>query len=145
MLWNVRHMGRVAILLLYAIYALTPIHLCAMEGDGNGGGARLLAGKHSSTDIVWVNVLFSSLINDDAPSGDAQEGDDVVLVRKRRAVLREHVLAKPLHETEDLPPTDSEQGSQSFHEYELTKRPAHQDTDGYLALNTGLSPPVSFF
>ena len=42
MLWNVRHMGRVAILLLYAIYALTPIHLCAMEGDSNGGAPASL-------------------------------------------------------------------------------------------------------
>ncbi len=150
MLWKVRHMGRIFFLLLYAIYALTPIHMYAMSGGGNGGPGRFHPGKHASTDIVWVNVLFASLFDNDdveAPSAGARisagagPGGDMVLVKKRRAVCREQFDVKPLFDTKTLHPGCFEQPLAGSLGYEIAKDPLLRETDGCLTLNTGLSPP----
>ena len=151
MQWNVKRMIRVFFIFLYVLYAFTPVHMYALAG---GGGTRglLHSGKHASSDIVWANVLYSVLVDDDdiPPAGvgispDALPDDDVVLVRKRRVVLRQYVPAKPFfYETTILSPAGTEQGVPLSREYELTRQPAYLNDDGYLALNTGLSPPVFF-
>ncbi|MGE5172960.1 MAG: hypothetical protein ACM3MD_03935 [Betaproteobacteria bacterium] len=141
-------MSRIFFLLLYAIYALTPIHMYAMSGGGNGGPGRLHVGKHASTDIVWANVLFSSLVDDDEASSagarvsaGSQQGGDVVLVKKRRALFREQFDFTPLLDIEMLPPGGLERTPFRSADYETTKDPLLRETDGCLVLNTGLSPP----
>jgi hypothetical protein len=141
-------MGRIAFLLLYAIYALTPIHLYAMSGGSNGSSGRLLAGKHTSTDIVWANVLFSSPDDDiEAPFAGvrmfstAHQGGDMVLVKKRRALVREQLDVKPLFDTKTLSPGGLERPLVRSLEYEIAKDPLLRETESSLTLNTGLSPP----
>ncbi len=117
MLWKIRHISRVAFLFLYAIYAFTPIHMYAMAGADNRSPGRFLAGKHASTDIVWANVLFSFFGDDDdeieAPTAgarifsNAQQGGDIVLVKKRRALVREQLDVKPLFDTKTAAPPRS--------------------------------------
>ncbi len=151
MLWKIRHISRVAFLFLYAIYAFTPIHMYAMTGGGNGRPGRLLAAKHASTDIVWANVLFSFFADDDddieAPAAGAriysivQQGGDIVLVKKRRALIREQLDVKPLFDTKTLPPGGLERLSARFQEYKIAEEPLPRVTDVCLTLNTGLSPP----
>ena len=151
MLWKIRHISRVAFLFLYAIYAFTPIHMYAMTGGCNGRPGRLLAGKHASTDIVWANMLFSFFDDDDdeieAPTADArifsnaQQGGDIVLVKKRRALVREQFDIKPLFDTKTLPPGGLERPSARFQEYKIAEEPLPRLTDVCLTLNTGLSPP----
>lgn len=151
MLWKIRHISRVAFLFLYAIYAFTPIHMYAMAGADNRNPGRILAGKHASTDIVWANVLFSFFGDDDdeiwAPTvgarifSNAQQGGDIVLVKKRRALVREQFDIKPLFDTKTLPPRGLERLSTNFQEYEIAKDSLPRVTDVCLTLNTGLSPP----
>jgi len=151
MLWKIRHISRVAFLFLYAIYAFTPIHMYAMAGGVNGRPGRLLAAKHASTDIVWANVLFSFFADDDedieAPAAGArifstaQQGGDIVLVKKRRALIREQLDVKPLFDTKTLPPGGLERLSARFQEYKIAEEPLPRVTDVCLTLNTGLSPP----
>jgi hypothetical protein len=146
MQWNAKRIIRIFFLFLYALYAFTPVHMYAMAG---GGGTRglLHTGKHASTDIVWANVLYSILVDDDdtPPAGvgisaDAPPADDVVLVKKRRALLREQFDAKPLFDIEVLPPGGLERTYLSA-EYETSKDLLLRETDICLVLNTGLSPP----
>jgi hypothetical protein len=148
MLLKVRHMGRIAFLLLYAIYALTPIYMYAMAGGSNESFGRLLFGKHAATDIVWANVLFSSPDDGvEAPSAgahilnNAQQSGDMILVKKRRALVREQLDVKPLFDTKTLSPGGIERPLMHSLEYEIAKDPLLRETDGCLTLNTGLSPP----
>ncbi len=151
MLWKIRHISRVAFLFLYAIYAFIPIHVYAMAGADNRSPSRFLAGKHASTDVVWANVLFSFFGDDDdeiePPAvgarifSNAQQGGDVVLVKKRRALVREQFDIKPLFDTKTLPPGGLERLPTNSQEYEVAKDPLPRVTDVCLTLNTGLSPP----
>ena len=144
--WNVKRIIHISFLFLYALYAFTPVHMYAMAG----GGARglLHGGKHASTDIVWANILYSFLVDDDdmPPVGvglspDALPDDDVVLVRKRRALLPEQFDVKPLFNIEMLPPRGPGRTLLLSWEYETSKDPHLRETDACLVLNTGLSPP----
>jgi len=147
MLWKIRYIGRVVFLFFYAIYAFTPIHLYAMA-DHSGNADGFQAGKRASTEIVWINVLFSSLFDDDdtpsAPariSAGAQHGGVMVLIKKRRTVFREQFDCKPRLGTKFLPRWSLEPPAVRSAEYEVTKDPLVQETDGCLSLNSGLSPP----
>ncbi len=147
MQWNAKRIVRIFFLFLYALYAFTPVHMYAMAG---GGGTRSLlhTRKHASTDIVWANVLYSFLVDDDdtPPAGvgisaDASPDGDVVLVKKRRALLREQFDIKPLFDIEMLPPGGLERTPFTSAEYETAKTPLLRETDVCLVLNAGLSPP----
>jgi hypothetical protein len=142
--------GRIFFLFLYAVYALTPVHMYAMAGCGGTRGL-LHPGKHSSTDIVWANVLYSFLVDEeDAPYADdristgEQPVSDVVLVKKRRALFREQIDIKPLFDIEILPPGGLERAPFRPTEYETAKDPLLRESDVCLVLNTGLSPPSLF-
>jgi len=147
MQWNVKRMIRVFFIFLYVLYAFTPVHMYALAG---GGGTRglLHSGKHASSDIVWANVLYSVLVDaGDTPSagvgisaGIPPDGD-VVLVRKRRALLREQFDLKPLFDIELLSPGSPERPRFFSPKYETAKDPLVRETDICLVLNTGLSPP----
>jgi hypothetical protein len=150
---KIMHIGRISFLFLYAMYALTPVHLYEMEGCSEAGPGRLLTGKHISADIVWANVLFSSFVDEDVDSSPSSEGSristgaqqssDMVLLRKRRALFREQSENKPQFDIKILPPGDLEVASFRFAEYQTAKAPFLRETDSYLVLNTGLSPPSS--
>jgi hypothetical protein len=115
----------------------------------SGSRGLLHAGKHTSTDIVWANVLYSFLVDDDdaSPSADNRISagkppvSDVVLVKKRRALFREQTGIKPLFNVEILLPRGLERSSFRPRDYETAKDPLLRETDVCLVLNTGLSPP----
>jgi hypothetical protein len=150
MRWNARRLIRIFVLFLYVFYAVTPVSMYAMA-DGDGTRCGILPGKHVSTDIIWANGLFPSLIDeDDMPStaarisDNALPGNSAVLVKKRRAVFREQFGVKPLFDIKlllsgglDRPPARSP-------EFDITKNPLLRKACGYLVLNADLSPPLLF-
>jgi hypothetical protein len=151
---KIMHIGRILFFVLYAVYALTPVHLYEMGGCSEGVAGRLIPGKHVSTDIVWANVIFSFDDADADPSAaqesariitGAQQGGDMVLVRKRRALLREQSDNKPQFDIKILSPVGLESAPLRFAEYETGKVPFLKETDSCLILNTGLSPPSLLF
>jgi len=147
MLLKCRHILRIFFLFLYAVYAVTPVSMYAVTGESGSGPALHHPRKHASTDIVWVNVLYSSLVDDIEPSstGDhlltkAQHRGDMVLVKKRRALAREQFDVTPLFDTQIQPPGGLERPLVSL-KSELTSDPLLRETDACLTLNSGLSPP----
>lgn len=139
------HIVRISFLFLYIAYALVPVHMYAVGRDQ--GSAPGNSRKHESRDIVWANVLFSAFVDDvEAPSSEdsvlanARKGGDVVLVKKRRALFREQFDIKPLSDVEMLPPGGLERLLLSLN-FDWPKDPILRETDGCLALNSGLSPP----
>ncbi len=143
------HIIRIFFLVLYAVYALTPIHMYAMAGTCGGLDCRPHPGRYNATDIVWVNVLFTSLFDD----GDDEESSpvvriaatqsdgDVILVKKRRTLVREQFDCKPLCDTKSLPPCGLKRPSTLSPEYDIAKDQLVREIDGSLTLNSGLSPP----
>jgi hypothetical protein len=151
MMRKVKHTGRIAFLLLYVIYALTPIYMYAMAGGSNERFSRLLSTQHAAKDIVWANVLFSSLNDEvEAPStgahilSNAQQSGEMVLVKKRRALVREQLDVRPLFDTKTLSPGGVLRPLMRSLEYEIAKDPLLRETESCLVLNTGLSPPFLF-
>jgi hypothetical protein len=149
MMGNAKKLMRIFFLVLYALYALTPVTMYAMAG-GDGTRGFLHARNHASADIVWANVLFSFFIGADEevpPSSDpriiaaAQPGGDVVLIKKRRALSREPFDFKPLFDMKLLPPGGFEPRPAHSSEFSLVKNPLLREACGCLVLNTGLSPP----
>lgn len=142
---------RILFLFLYAVYAVTPVHLYAVAGGSSGVSGRIHDGDHASTDIVWVNVLLASLFDDDEPSaagaristGEQPRGE-MVLVMKRRALVRDQLDIKPFFDTKSMPPGGLERPATLFPEYESAKDPLLAETDGCLSLSSDLSPPSLF-
>ena len=104
-----RYAVHLLVLVFYCGYAISPIYLSLAM---NQGSAR--AGAHQQAEvtlgIVWVNVLLSQVLpgHAGAPraetevSGAAQERE-FILVRKKRAVLRETCEVRPVLTEQTLP------------------------------------------
>jgi hypothetical protein len=99
---RIKYSMRMAILVLYCIYAISPIYLSAMAGR-NGWVAQCGHEDKSITlGIVWVNVLLSKFLPvhqcvQAAPPEllFAKHNREFILIKKIRAVLRESVQVKP--------------------------------------------------
>ncbi|MDA8100897.1 MAG: hypothetical protein M0042_14870 [Nitrospiraceae bacterium] len=149
MLHKTRVIGRI-FFLFYALYALTPVSMYAVGAGQCFGTKSGKAVKHSPSDIVWENIIFACLSDDDdayePPSGDTQaigtqQDGDIVLVRKKRTIVRQRLDLRPTIRILILPQSsfETETASVIFRE---TPAPLLRETDGYLVLNTGLSPPA---
>jgi hypothetical protein len=93
---------RFSILVLYCIYAISPIYLSAMAGRNDWVAQCGREDKSITLGIVWVNVLLSKFIpaHPCAPAGpseltSAEHDREFILIKKKRAVLRESVQVKP--------------------------------------------------
>lgn len=103
--------------------------------------------------IVWLNFLVSAFA-DEAQIGDifdaarlsaAPRDGRMILVKKKRAVLREQTKVRPLSEAEFLPFTNIDHPVTSSRDFEISRDPRLRESDGYVGLNTGLSPPTHLF
>jgi hypothetical protein len=146
MKWNAERYIRMFFLLLYALYAFTPVSLYAMaDSDGLRGNAQ--SGRHATSYIVWVNGLFSFFADDELPSpivhiaDNAQPGGDAVLVKKRRAVCREQFNVKPLLNMKLVPSDGVGRASAYSSEFDIAKNPLLQKAGNSFVLITDPSPP----
>jgi hypothetical protein len=94
---------RILVLACYCGYAISPIYLstAAFGGDGKTGCGHREADV--TLGIVWVNVLFSQLLNvhqcvpESGPIVRTAAHDrEFILIKKKRAVLRESYQVRPL-------------------------------------------------
>ena len=140
---------RLAVLVLFCMYAMSPIYRSATTARN---AKPFSCGEEPgvTVGIVWVNIVLSSMIDDggsDAASGDAavssdDQDRDFVLIHKKRAVLRNaHDLA-PLMKTilASVDDGDAIAPAAPVHEVPQDLRHRLQDSTHYLHL--GLSPPL---
>ena len=145
---NLTYALRVAVLVVYACYAFSPIYLSVSVGDDVPRRDHGPLSQTYSLGIVWVNVLLSSVLEDGTAHTTtseeafvAQQDPDLILIKKKRAVSREQAPVPPAVE---IPPLSFESTATPralSHEYEITRDPQHRETDGYSSLHAGLSPP----
>ena len=93
---------RVSILVLYGIYAVSPVYLSAMSGRHDWIVPCGHQDKDISLGIVWVNVLLSKFLpahqcvqTTTTEMTAAGQDREFILVKKKRAVLRESFSFKP--------------------------------------------------
>ncbi len=145
---NARGFLRGVVLTFYFIYALSPLYCTFQPVNENIIGGRHPSGQ-ASVGIVWLNVLISSFTHD----AQASEGraaarlaaascDDMILIKKRRAVLREQREVRPLNETVFLPRIDRDCPETASRYFDVRGKTGLQVRDGHVAPSTGLSPPL---
>ncbi len=135
---------RVLLLVFYGIYSLSPIYASA----GSCAGRCFPVHEHGySVGIVWVNVLLSALADEigSDPADEtsvSQDDPDLILIKKKRAVLREQRVAAPPTFATSVPKDISTvPGPSSYRVQEVPLDLKHRESDGYSTLNAGLSPP----
>lgn len=154
MLQRIKYAARILLLILYSAYALSPIYAAASSLPADGRYGHRQTSHHIKLGIVWVNVLLSSLVDDEIdgqPERDtsvtsvSEAGDDLILIRKKRMIFRERQsIPSPPHVAYTQPFASTDLPLVVFHDHEILLAPSHQDSDGYRSLHAGLSPPLSF-
>ncbi len=140
---------RFLLLLFYGIYSLSPIYASTPTNCSDCRDHR----RHShpySVGIVWVNVVLSSLADDEidgqGPAGEAslsEDTTDLILIKKKRAVLREQdAVPSPPPSISTLPVVPTGQHLAACRVREIPLDLKHRESDGYSTLHAGLSPPV---
>jgi hypothetical protein len=133
-----------ASILFISIYAISPIYIVQTTGDGTG---RVL--PHNTHAITLANRTFrlpcTEEMNSDFHHHDAQ-GNDLIRVEKRNAVIRASIYLKPLL-TKDILTLPS---CSNTHYLTIQTRYLEIDagvklhmTHGFLSGKTGHSPPSS--
>lgn len=138
-----------AVLLLYGIYAFSPVYMSLNISGSHGLDDNSSSTKRVSIGIVWVNFLVSAVVfhdNDAAEAADGlvsagAQGDDMILIKKKRVVCRSKCRIKPILTTDFLPAGGTEHSDAPASEYEIVGDPLHKETGVYIYLSTGLSPP----
>jgi hypothetical protein len=151
MLERLKKAGRISLLLLYGAYALSPIYASAPISAS--GGSPLKGRQQPATmsmGIVWVNVLLSSLLDAEIEQAStaggttlAEQDGELILIKKKRAVLRERqVAAPPIVSAITLQDAPADHDLLAVHIHEIPLDPMHRASNGYRTLHTGLSPPT---
>ena len=131
---------RVSTLVLYGVYAMSPLYKMLADEPGK---------IDETVGIVWVKMVLSELSQEDNDNHSSQPVElsmddpqnDFVLVRKKRAVLRENLDFAPCRQeikgalSGDLPPLIP---TAFLVPLDLTE---HR-SDDYTSLHQGLSPPL---
>lgn len=142
---------RLAILALYCAYTVSPIYLSAMAGAKDTLVSCGDPSQKVTVGIVWLRVLVSSLCGDDeeAPAVAAREvrghdsENDFILIKKKRAVLREEPrLSPPLAKAVDVPVPPAAPLLAAFARETRWPRCFRQENISLYA-HAGLSPPRS--
>ncbi len=138
---------RAAILVLYVAYALSPIYLSA-AGCGIAFGEKD-GERRVSFGIMWVNALLTSLTDDcdsaaaaSAVAAEGEDGDDLILVKKQRAVIR-HLCADRAPSLEAAPSAVADLIKQHDRTAEAFSLMPPRKTADFRILRIGLSPPFS--
>ena len=142
---------RLSVLALYCIYAVSPIYLSAVAGRNDWITECGQQDKNVTLGIVWVNVLLSKIAGTEQCAAatplevrTAGREREFLLIRKKRAVLRETFRVRPLliKQAEasiiDVPPA-----MLSF-VYKAPPRPQYRYADFSIFSHAGLSPPQPF-
>ncbi len=147
---RIKHITRASVLVLFSLYAISPIYMSTVIGVEGKRFERERSARNVTIGIVWLKVLASSFLDDDQDDNNdavaqvftsSQDGG-LILIKKKHVLFREQFEVKPHLETDVLPRSTSEDHVASPREFEIPKEPRHRETDGYLSLNTGLSPPT---
>ncbi|MDH4162999.1 MAG: hypothetical protein OEW15_09965 [Nitrospirota bacterium] len=145
-------MIRTAVLVLYSIYAFSPIYLSTSAIRSLEPLSFDDEGKDISIGIVWVNIVLSSVISDDrvgattAPLEVApnEKDPDFFLIKKKRAVLR-HTQELPAPEqTSPVLLENDEEFVPAVREYMVVQDLRHRLSNSSHYLHIGLSPPLRF-
>jgi len=145
---KIKHMQKLAhavvqlgLLLFFSVYALSPIYVSA-QIDHHG---KVQVDQGLAKGIVWVEMLLSTLSGQDPNDADSNGVDDHmhVLVKKKRAVIRESISLKPLFSVVTLSSVPDDLVIVSSYSNEISHDLRHHESEGYYTLNSGLSPPAS--
>ena len=147
---RIKYITRAAVLLFYALYAVSPIYMSSAIGGEEKCFERACSARNVTIGIVWLKVLASSFLDDDQDDDNdvlaqvfaGSQDSGLILIKKKHVLFREQFAVEPHLETDVLPRSASEDHAASPREFEMPKEPRYQETDGYLSLNTGLSPPA---
>lgn len=163
---------RMVVMAVYLIYAISPVYSSVLTARSASRTNHSDSSKKELTfGIVMLNVMLSNFLDGqtaDAPDDTDNEIDCLIkkkraitskhytlapppksneidfLVSKKRAVLREQAQFTPIAEIVVIPPEDPASALYALSNYDTTiNHCRHQAPDGYFALDSGLSPPVS--
>lgn len=97
--------------------------------------------------IGSIHAILNSIcdVNPDDIDGDGASEGNHILVTQRRALVRVPVSPKPLLSTALAPVDDVRPFIQAPHAYKHPEISRYQDSEIFLTLNTGVSPPAVFF
>lgn len=146
---RIKYSMRIAILVLYCIYAISPIYLSAMAGRNDWVARCGREDKSITLGIVWINVLLSKFLPahqcaPEAPSAltSAEHDREFILIKKIRAVLREGVQVKPdAVQQADCSSAHVPAAKPLFADYApLRKNVRNEDLSNFC--HGGLSPPL---
>jgi hypothetical protein len=145
---RIKHALHVVVLLLYCTYAMSPIYLSAMAVRNDWIAERGQQEMKVTLGIVWVNVLLSKMIGADrslsatpAEVRNVGHEHEFILIKKKRAVLREIFLIRPLRvQQADVSITDIPLARLSCN-CETPRRSNFLHDDITISSHTGLPPP----
>ena len=148
MLRRIMQKSRTITLLCYSVYALSPIYAILPETQ-SVNGLKDASQRHAQMGILWLSVVLGSFVAEDQDGSSAGSGrleqasqdEDIVLVKKNRAVNIKSYLVLPPLKHSDFSAQEIEPHVTIPCSYEIPLDMAHRHADGYYSLNTGLSPP----
>lgn len=148
---RIKHGLHVVVLMFYCSYAMSPIYLSAMAVRNDWIAERGQQKKNVTFGIVWINILLSKMIGADrslpaAPAEVQTAGHEheFILIKKKRAVLREAFLISPLRvQLADVSIIDATSAMLSC-TGEMPRRSNFLHDDIAISSHTGLPPPFPF-
>ncbi len=143
------HAARLLLLFFYGAYSLSPIYASASADCTDVCHAQRSHVHQYTMGIVWMNVLLSSLGDDEEIGGQRPAGEtslsavdtDLILIKKKRAVLREQQPAPAPTATAVPTPPGTDSSLRAVHATGTPLDLKHRQSDGYSSLHAGLSPP----
>ncbi|NTW59661.1 MAG: hypothetical protein HGB21_03065 [Nitrospirae bacterium] len=146
---RIKHALHVVVLMFYCSYAMSPIYLSAMAVRNDRIVERGQQEKNVTFGIVWVNVLLSKMIGADrslpAAPAEVRTGGhehEFILIKKKRAVLREAFQLRPLRvQLADVSISGGPPAMLSC-TGETPRRSNFLHDDITISSHTGLPPPV---
>lgn len=140
---------RFSILVLYGFSAVSPVYLTSAAGRGDGLAECGRGDIHVACGIVWINVLLSELVpaHPCVPTRTAaltanEHDREFILVKNKRAVLRERVQLRPALVLQAAGPAADVPLVKPFFIDASPHRPSFRYDDLLTFCHGGLSPPA---
>lgn len=131
---------------VFSISIFLPVSITVFPADS--GNLKDFANRQNNRmvrlGIGPIDAILGSLCdtNPDDINGDGASEGSQVLVSQRRALVRVPVSPKPVLSTALLPVHDLHPFIQAPRAYEHPEISRYQDSELFLTLNTGVSPPA---
>jgi hypothetical protein len=138
----------VVMLLIYGAYTLSPMY-AVLTGPADESGAAEASSCFVKVGFLWADLVFDSLTGGSRP-GERSRGeqllhepqeDDMVLIKKKRAVNQRTFLVRQPLQTCVIAATESVLPAPAPFSYDIPLDLIHGHADGYHSISTGLSPP----